>query len=101
MGINHCGERSTHLNPRRITFTTYDYSVCDNLSEPSNSSMSDLNPLNPRPVLKLKSAPRKSPDAIKTSELRPQSKPSRKPAFALSDELKRRMQADMDALVTR
>jgi hypothetical protein len=63
--------------------------------------MSDPNSLNSRPVLRLKTTPRKSPDAIKTAALHPQSKPSQKPGIVLSDELKRRMQADMDALLTR
>jgi hypothetical protein len=62
--------------------------------------MSDSNPPNPRPVLKLKTAPRKSSPAVKTLPL-PQGKLNQKPGAALSDELKRRMQADMDALLTR
>ena len=62
--------------------------------------MSDSIPPNPRPVLKLKTAPRKSPPAVKTP---PQShgKPNQKPGAAWSDELKHRMQEDMDALSTR
>jgi hypothetical protein len=67
--------------------------------------MSDSNPLHPsssRPTLKLKVAARKPPEAIETaSPARSQSKLIKKPGAALSDELKRRMQEDMDALLTR
>jgi hypothetical protein len=65
-----------------------------NESSPSNSSAH-------RPVLKLKTAPRKSPPEIKTAPPRPESKVSQKPGAAWSDELKHRMQEDMDALLTR
>jgi hypothetical protein len=61
--------------------------------------MSDSNPSNPRPILKLKT--RKSSPRVETASARPQSKLSQKPGAALSDELKRRMQEDMDALLTR
>jgi hypothetical protein len=62
--------------------------------------MSDSIPPNPRPVLKLKTAPRKLPAAVK---IPPQShaKLNQKPGAAWSDEFKRRMQEDMDALLTR
>jgi hypothetical protein len=60
------------------------------------------NPSAPRPILKLKLAARKSPRESKTSPpARPQSKLSQKPGAAWSDELNQRMQADMDALMTR
>jgi hypothetical protein len=62
-------------------------------SDPSNSSF--------RTVLKLKTAPRKSPREVKTPPPRSQSKLSQKPNAAWSDEFKRSMQADMDALVSR
>jgi len=61
------------------------------------------NPSNPlsRSILKLKTAPRKSPREVKTPPARPQSKPSQKPGAAWSDEFKRSMQEDMDALASR
>jgi len=62
-------------------------------SNPSNSSL--------RPTLKLKIAARKSPREAKTPPPRPQSKLSQKPGAAWSDELNQRMQADMDALMSR
>jgi hypothetical protein len=62
-------------------------------SNPSNSSS--------RPILKLKIAARKSPREAKTPPPRPQSKLSQKPAAAWSDDLKQRMQEEMDALVSR
>jgi hypothetical protein len=52
-------------------------------------------------TLKLKPGTRKSPREAKTSPPRPQSKLSQKPGAAWSDELKHRMQEDMDALMTR
>ncbi|HTB89294.1 MAG TPA: hypothetical protein VK743_15135 [Steroidobacteraceae bacterium] len=65
---------------------------------PSNPS----NPSSPRPTLKLKIEARKSPREIKSAPPpRPQGKLSQKPGAAWSDELKRRMQEDMDALLTR
>jgi hypothetical protein len=67
--------------------------------------MHQSNPSNPsstRPTLKLKIAPRKSPQEIKTApQPRQQSKMGQKPGAAWSDELKQRMQEDMDALLTR
>jgi hypothetical protein len=62
--------------------------------------MSDSIPPNSRPVLKLKTAPRKSPLAVKTPP-QARAKLNQKPAAAWSDELKHRMQKDMDALLTR
>jgi hypothetical protein len=65
--------------------------------------MSDSNPLaSSRPTLKLKVAARKPPEEIKPTPLpRSQGKLIKKPGAALSDELKQRMQEDMDALLTR
>jgi hypothetical protein len=83
--------------------------------------MPQSNPLNSafRQILKLKTAPRKSPrDSDSPHEIssaalspslshpatktqpppRPQSKLAQKPGASWSDEFKRRMQADMDAL---
>jgi hypothetical protein len=63
-------------------------------SNPPNSSSA-------RPILKLKIAARKSPREAKTPPPRPQSKLSQKPGAAWSDDLKNRMQEEMDALVSR
>jgi hypothetical protein len=65
--------------------------------------MSDSNPLaSSRPTLKLKVAARKPPEEIKTTPSpRSQGKLIKKPGAALSDELKHRMQEDMDALLIR
>jgi hypothetical protein len=61
--------------------------------------MHQSNPTSQRPVLKLKIAAQKSPREAKAAPpVRPQSRLSQKPA-AWSDELKQRMQEDMDALV--
>jgi hypothetical protein len=58
------------------------------------------NPSSPRPTLKLKIAARKSLRETKTEPpSRPQSKLSQNPGAAWSDEFKRRMQEDMDALL--
>lgn len=65
----------------------------------SDSSSSDSSAR--RPVLKLKSAAKKSPHEATTSAPRPQSKLTQKPGAAWSDEFKRRMQEDMDALASR
>jgi hypothetical protein len=67
-----------------------------NESSPSKSSA-------PRPVLKLKIAARKSPPEIKTAPppTRSPGKLGQKPGAAWSDELKHRMQEEMDALLTR
>jgi hypothetical protein len=61
--------------------------------DPSNSPT--------RPVLKLKSSARRLPPEAEPSYPRPKSKLSQKPDAAWSDEFKRRMQEDMDALITR
>jgi hypothetical protein len=59
-------------------------------SNPQNSAS--------RQILKLKTAPRKSPREVKTPAPRPHSKLADKPNAAWSDEFKRQMQEDMDAL---
>jgi hypothetical protein len=64
-----------------------------------NDSNSSSNPASSRVTLKLKGAPRKSPDGDKPPPVpQPQSKPQAKPGAHWSDEYKRRMQADMDKL---
>jgi hypothetical protein len=55
----------------------------------------------PRPVLKLKAALRNTPREVKIPPPTQPSKVNQKPGAAWSDEFKRRMQEDMDALVTR
>lgn len=52
-------------------------------------------------TLKLKGAARKSSDDTKVPPAHPQSKPNLKSGAHWSDEYKRRMQADMDALTRR
>jgi hypothetical protein len=72
--------------------------------EASTSLMTESNPSNPtspRPVLKLKASAQKSVRADKTPPPRVPAKPSQKPGAAWSDEFKRRMQEDMDALISR
>jgi hypothetical protein len=54
-----------------------------------------------RTTLKLKTAPRKPAREVKTAPLLPQTKSATKPGAAWSDEFKRQMQADMDALHSR
>src|SRR5258707_12707834 len=75
------------------------------LKERLTPAMHQSNPSNPsssRPTLKLKIAARKSPREIKTAPPpRPQSKLSQKPGSAWSDDLKHRMQEEMDALMSR
>lgn len=52
-----------------------------------------------RPILKLKTAPRKPVEARKpAAAIQPQKKSNLKPGAHWSDEYKDRMQADMDAL---
>jgi hypothetical protein len=66
--------------------------------------MQESNPSNPlsRSTLKLKPGAQKSPKEVKTpAPTRTNSKLSQKPGAAWSDELKQRMQEDMDALLTR
>jgi hypothetical protein len=63
--------------------------------------MSDSNPANPRPVLKLKVTPRKRSPEVETPPPRAQGKLGQKPGSAWSDEFKRQMQEDMDALSSR
>jgi len=67
-----------------------------NHSNPSSS------PASSRATLKLKIGARKSPRESKTSATaRPQTSSKSKPGAHWSDEYKERMQADMDALVSR
>jgi hypothetical protein len=64
----------------------------------SNSS----NPRSPRITLKLKGAARKSSNESKAPPIaRPHGKPNLKAGAHWSDEYKRRMQADMDALTSK
>jgi hypothetical protein len=59
-------------------------------------------PASPRPTLKLKTSPRKLPQVNVQPAAQPQSKLAQKPnTAAWSDEFKRQMQQDMDALVRR
>jgi hypothetical protein len=61
---------------------------------------SSSNPSAPRLTLKLKTGIKISPREIKSQpQQQAQSKVSKKPGAAWSDELKSRMQEDMDALV--
>jgi hypothetical protein len=70
----------------------------------STSSLSP-NPGSPtRTILKLKTAPRKvaaEPKPTPITAPRPQPSPKLKPGARWSDEYKERMQADMDALLSR
>jgi hypothetical protein len=63
--------------------------------------MDQSNPSAPRFTLKLKMPTRQSRREPKTALARPQSKLNQKPGGAWSDELKARMQEDMDALMVR
>jgi hypothetical protein len=64
--------------------------------------MSNPNPVSPRPTLKLKIGARKSPREPKTAPVTQSSNPDKsKPGAQWSDEYKQRMQADMNALVSR
>jgi hypothetical protein len=54
-----------------------------------------------RTILKLKAAPRKSPREVNAPPPLAQSKSAQKPGAVWSDEFKRQMQADMDALLSR
>jgi hypothetical protein len=66
-----------------------------------NNSNSSSNPTS-RVTLKLKVGARKSPRESKTAPLpQPHSKANVKPGARWSDEYKERMQADMDALMSR
>jgi hypothetical protein len=67
-----------------------------------NNSNSSSNPKSPRVTLKLKVDARKSPRESKTAPIpRPQNIAKLKPGAHCSDEYKERMQAEMDALVSR
>ena len=99
---------SISLRGNRVTVTTCEYYLQARLpielpttfKESIIFLMNDSNPAKPRPVLKLKTSTRKPSPKVKASP-QPQSKASQKPGAALSDELKRRMQEDMDALISR
>jgi hypothetical protein len=66
----------------------------DNPNSPANTS--------PRPTLKLKAGVKRAVEEPKAKpEPQPQSKGNQKPGAHWSDEYKRRMQADMDALTSR
>jgi len=82
--------------------TTNPIIVSEGANYPSMHQSNPSSASSRRPILKLKLAARKSPRESKTSPPpRPQSKLSQKPGAAWSDELNQRMQADMDALMTR
>ena len=67
-----------------------------------NNSNSSSNPTSSRATLKLKIGARKSPRESKTAPTpRPQNNTKLKPGAHWSDEYKERMQADMDALMSR
>jgi hypothetical protein len=67
-----------------------------------NDPNSDSKPAAPRVTLKLKVAPRKPQDPIKAPPTaRPNGKTELKPGAHWSDEYKRRMQADMDDLLSK
>src|ERR1700730_2990160 len=69
-----------------------------------NNSNSSSNPASPRVTLKLKGAARKSSDESKSKSppiRATHSKPNVKPGAHWSDEYKKRMQADMDALTSK
>ena len=73
--------------------------VADNCMDNSNSPS---NPTSPRATLKLKAGVRKAPTESKTPPIpRPQNTGKLKPGAHWSDEYKERMQADMDALMSR
>jgi hypothetical protein len=64
--------------------------------------MPESNPTTPRSTLKLKAGAKKTPRESKPAPPpKPQSKLSQKSGAAWSDEYKRQMQEDMDALITR
>jgi hypothetical protein len=66
-----------------------------------NNSNSSSNPTSSRVTLKLKVGARKSPSERKKPIPQPHSKANLKPGAHWSDEYKERMQADMDALMSR
>jgi hypothetical protein len=64
--------------------------------------MSSPNPVSPRPILRLKIGARKPLRESKTATLaEPSSAGKSKPGAQWSDEYKRRMQVEMDALSSR
>ena len=67
-----------------------------------NNSNSPSSPASPRSILKLKTGARKSPRESKTLPTSgPKDNSKLKPGAHWSDEYKERMQADMDALISR
>jgi hypothetical protein len=67
-----------------------------------DNSSSSSNPTSSRATLKLKAGVKKSPRESKTPPSpRPQNTSKLKPGAHWSDEYKERMQADMDALMSR
>jgi hypothetical protein len=67
-----------------------------------NNSNSPSNPAAPRATLKLKAGVRKSPRESKSPPTpSPKDNSKLKPGAHWSDEYKERMQADMDALISR
>jgi hypothetical protein len=67
-----------------------------------NNSNSSSGPASPRTILKLKAGARKSPRESKTPPSPgPKDNSKLKPGAHWSDEYKERMQADMDALISR
>jgi hypothetical protein len=67
-----------------------------------NQSNSSSSPSGPRITLKLKAGVRRTPDEVKASSIpRPLRKATQKPGAAWSDEYKRSMQEEMDALASR
>jgi hypothetical protein len=67
-----------------------------------NNSNSSSNPASPRTILKLKAGARKSPRESKTPPTPgPKDNGKLKAGAHWSDEYKERMQADMDALISR
>jgi hypothetical protein len=64
-----------------------------------NNSDAVLDTITPRPTLKLKVAPRKSPVETKPAPMpKSESKASQKPGARWSDDYKQTMQRDMDRL---
>jgi hypothetical protein len=82
------------------TFNEFNQGGISNYMNQSNSSPN--NPSPSRVTLKLKAGARTSANESKSPPvLRQPSKVSQKPGAQWSDEYKRRMQADMDALMSR
>jgi hypothetical protein len=80
---------------RRVVKLTWEF-----ITKPMHQNSSSI-PSAFRFTLKLKPGTRRSAREAKTPPPRPQSKLGQKPGAAWSEELNQRMQADMDALMTR